>query len=80
MTEVNKKWIREQERFKGIFDGNVYQEGKFQKRIPLSSIQICYHTACGGTNDDESLDSIFPYRLNGCILIFRDASILQSTL
>ena len=42
--------------------------------------QICYHTACGGTNDDESFDSIFPYRLNGCILIFRDASILQSTL
>lgn len=40
MTEVSKKWIREQERFKGIFDGNVYQEGKFQKRIPLSSIQI----------------------------------------
>lgn len=43
-------------------------------------LQICYHTACGGTNDDESFDSIFPYRLNGCILIFRDASILQSTL
>ena len=40
MTEVSKKWIREQERFKGIFDRNVYQEGKFQKRIQLSSIHI----------------------------------------
>ena len=31
--------------------------------------QICYHTACGGTNDNESLNFIFPYRLNCCILI-----------
>ena len=30
MTEVNKKWIREQERFKGIFDGNVYQEASIK--------------------------------------------------
>ena len=48
--------------------------------LMMKFFQICYHTACGGTNDDESFDSIFPYRLNGCILIFRDASILQSTL
>ena len=43
-------------------------------------LQVCYHTACGGTNDNESLNSIFPYKLNCCILISRDASILQSTL
>ena len=42
--------------------------------------QICYHAAHGGTNDNESLNSTFPYRLNGCILISRDACILQSTL
>lgn len=37
MTEARKKWIREQARFKGIFDRDVYQEGMFGKRIPLSS-------------------------------------------
>lgn len=37
MTEARKKWIREQARFRGIFDRNVYKEGMFGKRIPLSS-------------------------------------------
>lgn len=43
MTEVSKKWIREQARFKGIFDsgssdGNC-KDGGFDKTIPLSSVQ-----------------------------------------
>lgn len=38
MTEARKKWIREQARFKGIFDRNVYKDGMFEKRIPLSSL------------------------------------------
>ena len=50
------------------------------KGIGINIYEVCYHTTYGGTNDDESLNSIFPYRLNGCILIIRDASILQSTL
>lgn len=37
MTEVSKKWIREQARFGGIFgDGSG---GKFERQIPLSSVQ-----------------------------------------
>lgn len=40
MTEARKKWIRKQARFKGIFDRNVYPEGVFGKRIPLSSTVV----------------------------------------
>lgn len=43
MTEVSKKWIRKQARFKGIFDsGNSDKNGKdggFDQTIPLSSVQ-----------------------------------------
>lgn len=35
MTEVSKKWIREQARFKGILDGN-----RFDKPVPLSVIPL----------------------------------------
>lgn len=44
MTEVSKKWIREQARFKGIFDSDGpdvknRKDGKFERAVPLSSIQ-----------------------------------------
>lgn len=37
MTEARKKWIREQARFRGIFDRDVYREGMLEKKVPLSS-------------------------------------------
>lgn len=48
MTEVSKKWIREQARFKGIFDGSSsdrgdkinIKNGKFEKTVRLSSTPL----------------------------------------
>ena len=40
MTVHGKKWIREQERFHGIFDKENYKDGIFCRRIPLSSLPV----------------------------------------
>lgn len=44
MTEYSEKWIREQARFQGIFDRNFYKNGKFTRKIPLSSVKM--HAEC----------------------------------
>lgn len=40
MTKTRKKWMREQARFRGIFDRNVYQKGMFEKKIPFFSSAV----------------------------------------
>lgn len=40
MTEYEKKWIRRQPRFHGIFDREKYKDGMFDRQIPLSSLPV----------------------------------------
>ena len=40
MTEYNEKWIREQARFRGIFDGETYKSQSFDRIIPVSAVPI----------------------------------------
>ena len=39
MTEAEAGSIREQARFKGIFDKQIYKEGRFERKILFSSVQ-----------------------------------------
>lgn len=58
MTEARKKWIREQARFQGIFDRNIYKESMFEKRIPLS-LPIVYE------EEKVFAEKVFEVEFNG---------------
>lgn len=67
MTEVSKRWIREQARFKGIFDGNSL----FEKPVSLSAIPLydecreyliqAYETGLDGTQVERLEEELAGY-------------------
>ena len=71
MTEVEKKWIREQARFKGIFDADTQKQNRFEPSVPLTSYIKCdesreyinqaLEAGCDGTQTQKFEEELAKY-------------------
>ena len=71
MTEVEKKWIREQARFRGIFDADTQKQNRFESSVPLTSYIKCdesreyinqaLEAGCDGTQTQKFEEELAKY-------------------